>query len=186
MRVPWQHSVCLTPGQSIQRIGHLQRTACQVLNSITQIEPNRSQHLVIARAPQVYASAGSADPLGQAFFQRSLTILVFQADVPLAPGMLLAERSQPGSNLTQVLRRQQLLTVEHLHVGKGGSNVVADEPLIERIVLASRVPQHTAVERSTLVPQTAHQELADCCSAGLSALTSATINVPVPSFVNTS
>src|SRR3569833_1317792 len=131
----------------------------------------------------MYTAAGSPDPLGQPLLERRLPILVFQADVPFAPSMLLAERSQPGSDDLQVSRGKQLLGMQHLNMGKGGGHVISNQPLIERIIFAGRVLQHTAVERRALIPQTTH---ADCCSAGLSALTSATINVPVPSFVNTS
>src|SRR5215470_7443794 len=72
-------------------------------------------------------------------------------------------------------------------MGDGGAHVVADEALIERIVLTRRVFEYTRVERCAFVPQPRHAfALLPLCSSGGIALTSATISVPVPSFVNTS
>src|SRR3569833_805559 len=131
----------------------------------------------------MYTAAGSPVLLGLLFLVRCLPILVIQADVTFDPSMLLAERSQPGSDDLQVSRGKQLLGMQHLNMGKGGGHVISNQPLIERIIFAGRVLQHTAVERRALIPQTTQTNKR---TAGLSALTSATINVPVPSFVNTS
>ena len=42
--------------------------------------------------------------------------------------------------------------MEHLDMRNGRSDVITHEPLVERVVLARRVVQHTAVEWSALVP----------------------------------
>src|SRR3569833_3255026 len=125
----------------------------------------------------MYTAAGSPDPLGQPLLERRLPILVFQADVPFAPSMLLAERSQPGSDDLQVSRGKQLLGMQHLNMGKGGGHVISNQPLIARIIFAGRVLQHTAVERHALIPQTTHT---NCCSAGRGAGAAAAGGGPGP------
>ena len=75
------------------------------------------------------------------------------------------------------------------HVSRGRiwlsvNGKVRQESDISRMVLARGIFEHALIERRSLVPQTRHG--APCCSAGLSALMSATMSVPVPSLVNTS
>ncbi len=76
--------------------------------------------------------------------------------MPFAASVLLAEGSQAEADDVQIVGREQFLRVKHFCVRNGSRDVIPDEPLIERIVLASRVMQHTAVEWSALIPQAAH------------------------------
>ena len=64
----------------------------------------------------MHSPTGSTNPGSQSLLQRGLTILVFEGNVPLAPRILLANRSQPGADNRQILGRQQLLSMEHLNM----------------------------------------------------------------------
>ena len=153
-------------------------------DDVAQVQAHGREHLVVARAPEVDAAAGLADALGEAPLERRVTVLVGELDVPGAARMLLGERAERRRQLREVGVREQPLRVEHLRVRERGAHVVGHEALIEGEVLAGRVAQHALIERCALVPQATHE--APCCSAGVRALTSATISVPVPSLVNTS
>src|ERR1022692_3190875 len=88
----------------------------------------------------------------------------------------------------QIGVRQQALRLQHLRMSDRGLDIVCDEAIVERMIIARRVGKNAGIERLALVPQARHTITADepCCSAGLSAFRSATTSVPVPSFVNTS
>src|ERR1700733_2133742 len=122
---------------------------------------------------------GRADTLSQAPLERTLAVLLGELDVPEPALMLIGERAEPGADLLEVLAGEELLCLQHLGMGNRGAHVIAHQALIER-----RVAQYALIERCALVPKSAHVPL--CCSAGVSALMSCTISVPVPSLVNTS
>ena len=89
--------------------------------------------------------------------------------------------------------------MQRLRVRDRGLNVVGDEPVVERVVLARGELEHALIERRPLVPQARHasasgneiaililRSYAAPCSAAESALVSATTSVPVPSLVKIS
>ena len=81
--------------------------------------------------------------------------------------------------------RATRLPCKHFRMRDRSQHVVPDESLVESVILARGVSEHTLIEWRALVPQTGHLP-ALCCSAALNAFTSATMSVPVPSLVNTS
>src|SRR5215469_3700524 len=132
----------------------------------------------------MYAGPCGADARRKPPLERGLPVLVRELDVPGAARMLGADLAEGSANGGEVGIRQQLLAVQHLGVRDRGAHVVRHEPLIECVVLAGGEAQHPLIEGRALVPQPRHDT--PCCSAGGSALTSATIMVPLPSLVNTS
>src|SRR5688572_19026818 len=137
----------------------------------------------------MHAPARRSDALREALLECRLAVLVGELDVPLAARVLLRQRGQTFPNGGEIRVGKQLLGVQHLGVRDGRARVVFHEAFVEREVLARRVREYAFVERRALVPESTHSSqlyLPICCSAALRALTSATINVPAPSFVNTS
>src|SRR5262245_13271486 len=97
-----------------------------------------------------------------------------------------------GSNVVQgsadqieICSRQQSSALQHFCVCDRGEDVVLHEALIQRMIFARGVREHPLIEWRSLVPEACHLA-PPCCSAALSAFTSATMSVPVPSLVNTS
>ncbi len=63
----------------------------------------------------------------------------------------------------------------------------SNQSIVEHVVVAGRVGQHSCIQRRALVPEPGHYAVTTpSCSRGLSALRSATTKVPVPSLVNIS
>src|SRR6266478_9191506 len=73
------------------------------------------------------ASAGGADARRQQILDRRLAVLLLERDAPSSARMFFADGRQGISNQSQVLRRQQSLSRQHVRVGDGGLNVVADQ-----------------------------------------------------------
>ncbi len=160
------------------------RTGGELHRRLAQVEPQRRQHLIVARASEVDARAGRADARGEMSLERRLPVLVVELDPPQSAGVLVGECAEPGADRLEVGGADQALRAQHLRVRDRGGDIVAHQPLVQRVVLAGGVFQDARIERRPRVPQPPHAGA--CCSAGVSALTSATINVPVPSLVNTS
>ena len=172
--------------QSVERRRHRQRTVVQGLRRVAQVQAQRGEHLIVARAPGVQASAGRADSRRQQILDGRLAILLFERDAPFAARMLLADRLERLADRREIRGRQQPLLPQHLGVRDGGLNVVAHQAVVEQMILAGRVREHALIERRPLVPQSRHGCAAPSCSAGLKALRSATTSVPVPSLVKIS
>jgi hypothetical protein len=92
---------------------------------VEQVEPERGQHLVIARTAEMHAPAGRADTRRQPPLERRLAVFVGELDLPVAGGMFRADRVEPFANGLQVRIRQQLLRVEHFRVRDRCAHVVA-------------------------------------------------------------
>jgi len=184
MRVAGQDGARFAFGERVERFRHLQRAGAEPRDGRAQIQPQGGKHLVVARASEVNALAECAEPCPQQTLECGLTVFIRKLDVPRAACMLGGESLEGATQRGQVLGRQQPLRVQHLGVGDRGAYVVRHQPLIECMVLARGIFEHALIERRSLVPQTRHG--APCCSAGLRALMSATMSVPVPSLVNTS
>src|SRR5262249_50865701 len=159
VRVSGKCGICLARGKPLQCVHDVSGATRQLVDDITQIEANCSQHLVIARTAEVDAPARRANSLGQAPFKRRLTVLVLERDMPVAAGMLLTQGEEAEPDDLEILSREQILRMEHFDMRNGGRDVVADQPLVEGIVLASRVTQHATVKWSAPVPQATHSRI---------------------------
>ena len=108
VRVSGQWRVAFARAERIERIRDRARSRAELLDGIAQIETDRGQHLVVARATQMQAAAGRSDSLDQQILERCLAILLFQRHAPLAARMRSADsrsasrmsaRSCAGSSL---------------------------------------------------------------------------------------
>ena len=70
--------------------------------------------------------------------------------------MLLREGAQAGADGLQRRRLKQALRRQHLGVGHRGPDVVGDQAVIERVVLARGVGEHRGVHGLSLVPEARH------------------------------
>src|SRR5882762_5763128 len=118
MRIAREHRSSLARSQPIQRIDNMRSPCPQLLDGITQVQSDRGQHLVVARAPKMNAAARSPDSFGQALFQRRLAIFIFQRDVPFAASVFLAEGGQAEADYVQIVGREEFLRMEHLDMSK--------------------------------------------------------------------
>jgi hypothetical protein len=147
----------LARGELVERCRHRQCPFPQRLDLVAQIEPQRRQHLIVARPAQVDPGAGVADPGRQAGLERGMDVLFLDGDLPGAGRVLRGERLEAVADRGQVVRRQQPGGVQHLGVGDRGADVVGDEAGVQPVVLAGGVAEHPGVERLPLVPQAGHQ-----------------------------
>ncbi len=131
------------------------------------------------------AAAGLADVRRQARLERRVHVFVVERDLPLAGIEGGLEFVEPVADRVTVGGVDQARFREHLDMCDRTSYVVGNEPRIEPVILARRIPQYALVERQTLVPQACHVAPPPC-SAGVSAAMSLTTSVPVPSLVKTS
>src|SRR3981189_649530 len=109
------------------------------------------------------ASAGGADARREQILDRRLAILLLERDAPRSARMFFADGRQGISNQSQALPRQQTLDPQACRVGDGGLNVVADQAVVQNIVVPGGEAEHSCVERSSLVPESCH-----CSGRGLS------------------
>src|SRR5207248_11035020 len=144
----------------------------------------RREHQGCTAASAGHTAGGRSDEPGEAPPECRQALLVGERDAPLPARGALGVPQEAGADGIEIRDGEQPLPGEHLGVSDRGAHVVGNEPLVERVVLAGGVVQHPFIERRALVPQPLHGALS--CSAGVSALTSATTRVPVPSLVNTS
>ena len=68
-----------------------------------------------------------------------------------------ADGRQRLANRLEIRRRQQILLTEHLRVRDRGADVVGDQAIVQRVIIARGVFQNPRVERSTLVPEPRHE-----------------------------
>jgi hypothetical protein len=188
VRVARQRDSAVAARQVIERAGAGVRRFGQLVGRVQQVKTQRGQHLVVARAAEMHTPAGRADARREAFLERGLAVFVGEFDLPLAGRVFRGERVQAVANGGKVGIGQEPHGVEHLGVRDGGAHVVLHQALVEGVVVTRRVREHTCIEGRAFVPEPAHgwPYLPLCCSAGVSALTSATMSVPAPSLVNTS
>ena len=122
-------------------------------------EPERREHLVVPRAPEVDPPAGLADARREPALERRVHILVGELDPPEALLVLGGERREPGFDRREVGCRQEPLVAQHRGVRDRRPDVVNDQAIVEQRVLAGGVGEHLLVERLALVPETAHVAL---------------------------
>ena len=92
---------------------------------VAQIEPQRGEHLVVARAPEMDARAGLADPLPSAALSSAVWTSSSASSIRHSPAACAAaERREPVADRGEVGRRQQPGRREHLGVGDRGADVV--------------------------------------------------------------
>ena len=130
-------------------------------------------------------AAGRAQLLREPGLERGLAILELERDPPLAARMRRTDLAQRVAYCSAVRGGQNSAGVQRLGVRDRGFDVIGHEPIVERVVLARRELEHPTVERRALVPEPRHAAPVPC-SAGESALVSATTSVPVPSLVKIS
>src|SRR5260370_32772966 len=102
------------------------------------------------------APTGGADARREQILDRRLAILLFERDAPDPARMFLADGRQGISNQSQVLRGQQPLSRQHVRVRDGGLYVVANQAIVQNIVVPRGEAEHARVERSSLVPESRH------------------------------
>ena len=139
---------------------------CERRRGVAQIQPQRREHLVVARAARVQAAAGRADARGQprsrcAVWQSSSSSVMRHSP----RGMRGADAPQRIADRREVRRRQQPLRVQHLARARSRPDVVAHQPLVEQVVLAGRVREYARIERRALVPQARHAVAAAAAAA---------------------
>ena len=113
------------------------------------------------------APAGSPNARSEQILDGRLTILLLERDAPSPARMLLADGRQGVSNQPQVLRRQQPLSGQHLRVRNGGLDIVANQTIVEDMVISRREAKHARVERSSLVPESRHFSDRALCVAAM-------------------
>ena len=182
-----ERELALAVGERFERLRDGLRATGDVLGGVAQVEAQRREHLVVARAAKVHPPAGVADARRQPALERGLAVLIGELDPPSALGVRGGERFQPVLDGFEVGGAQQPLRVQHLRMRDAGARVVGDQTVIERVVFACGPGEHPLIERCAFVPEAAHDgALPAASSAGASLPMSATTSVPVPSLVNTS
>src|SRR3569833_205410 len=101
-----KHRVELAGRKPIESVSNTHGTSAELIDGVTEIESDRGEYLVIARAAQVHAPSGSSDPLGQSPFERGLAILVGELDMPQPPRVLISEHGQSVTDLLETANRQ--------------------------------------------------------------------------------
>ena len=160
MGVPRQHGSGLAAAKFIERGGDARAAHRQFSDDIEQIQPQCREHLVVARPAEMDAAGARADALGQAFLERRLPILIGKLDAPQTAFVLLRQSGKSGAQRCQIRGHQQFCGVKHFRVGERRRHVIANEPRVERVILACRVTQHALVESGVLIPQKTHASLA--------------------------
>ena len=130
-------------------------------------------------------AAGRAQLLREPGLERGLAIFQLERDPPVAARMRRTDLTQPVAYCIAIRGAQYSTAMKRFRMGDRRQHVVGDQPIGERMILARSELEYPAVERRALVPEPRHAE-PEPCSAGESALTSATTSVPVPSLVKIS
>ncbi len=101
--VAGKRCVPLPLGQPVQSRSDVQGGRRELIDDVTQVEPQRGQHLIVARTPKVNAAACRTDAVGKALLERSLAVLVRKLDAPGAALMLVRYDGQAGADRLQVV-----------------------------------------------------------------------------------
>ena len=165
MGVAGQRGRRLARAQRVERAGHLAGAGGEGGDGVPQVEAERGEDLVVARAPEMEAGPGLPRPSGEPGLEGGVDVLVREGDPPLPRRVLRGKRLQPLADGGEVRRGEQPHLVEHAGVGDRGPDVIGDEAGVEGVVLAGGVAQHALVERLPLVPQPAHAALSTSRSA---------------------
>ena len=145
--------------------GHAPGPGGQGGDGVPQVEAQGGEHLVVARAAEVEAGAGLADPLRQAGLEGGVDVLVVERDLQSPAACSRASSSSPARMAARSSAARSPASCEHLGVGDRGAHVVGDEAGVEAVVLAGGVAQDPLVERLALVPEAAHAASSSCISA---------------------
>jgi hypothetical protein len=146
----------LARSEIVQRLRDRRHPSCELAHRILQVQPQRREHLIVARTSEVHALAGVADARDQQILERRLSILVLEPHVPFAARMLGCDLAQTALDRRKIFGAQQPLCMQHLGVRDRCAHVIGDQSVVERVIFAGRVTQHTLVETRALVPQPAH------------------------------
>ena len=74
----------------------------KALHDVAQIEPQRRQHLVVARAAEVQPPATLTDARGEQVFERGLPVFLIERDMPLAALMRSSDLGQCFANQLEI------------------------------------------------------------------------------------
>jgi hypothetical protein len=150
--VAGQHGGALAFRERVERRRTAFRGGGELRARVEQVQPQRGQHLVVARTAKMHATAGGADARCQPLLEGGLAVLVREFDFPFARGMLIAERLQSGTNGREIGIAQECGGIQHLGVRDRSAHVIPDQPCIEGVVVPRRVPEHTIVRGACLCP----------------------------------
>ncbi len=166
--------------QLVERGGDGARALGERGHLVAQVEAQRRQHLVVARAAEVEARARFADRRGEAALERGVDVLVAELDLPVAGGMGGGERGQPVANRRDQGCGQQPNLAEHLGMGDRSAHVVRHQASVEPVILAGGVAQHPLVERPAPrpLPQPAHRRTAAAAVAACSPAACSSAKLP--------
>ena len=144
--------------QIVQRLDDRPGALGQLVGDIAQIQPQRRQHLIVARATEMYALARFTDPCGQKRFQRRLTIFLFELHLPLTTRVLCGNLGEPATNRFEIFGAQETTRMQHFRMHDRRARVIRDQSIVERVIFSRRVAQHSLIERCALIPKAGHGE----------------------------
>ena len=146
--------------EGVERVRDRDGAGMQRLCRVAQVQSQCRKHLVVARAASVQTSAGCADARGQQVLYRGLAVLLFEGDAPCAGGVLRTDGGQGVADRDEIRSRQQSSLAEHFRMRNRGQNIVFDQSIIQRVIVAGRVGEHSCIERRSLVPKSSHRVIA--------------------------
>ena len=146
-------------GDRVERGGHAFRVAGERFQLVLQPQPQRGEHLVVARAAEVDAPARLPHRGRQPVLQGGVAVLLLERDPPLAARVRRADRRERALHGGVVALAQEPGGAQHLGVGRRSPHVVRDQPVVEGVVLAGGELEHEPVERFVAVPQPRHAAL---------------------------
>ena len=147
MRVAGQGDGSLLRGDALERRDHGVGAGRELADRVPQVQPQRDQHLVVARATEMYATAGCTDTLHEPPLECAMRVLVGELDGPLTCCVSRCECLETGADRVAVGFAQQTLFPKHARVRDRRAHVVSHEPCVEDVVLAGRELQDALVER---------------------------------------
>src|SRR5690606_36871087 len=84
VRVAGKRGVAFTGGEGTERRGGIENARSERLDGISQIQAQRREHLIVARASEMHSLARFADPRREQRLERRLSVLVLWRHAPLA------------------------------------------------------------------------------------------------------
>ena len=97
VRVAGQRDAGVPRREFVQRVDDRLGTGAQRLDDVAQVQPQRHEHLVVARAAEVDAPAERAELRRQQALERGLAVLVLERDAPLAARVRRADLLERGA-----------------------------------------------------------------------------------------
>ena len=128
----------------------------QLVGGIAQVQPQRREHLIVARAAGMQAAAAGTDARGQQILDGGLAIFLLERNAPVAARVFLADGRQSLADRREILRRQQAPAAASISAcAMRGSDVVAHQAVVEAMVIAGGVAQARARRAALPCPRAA-------------------------------